>query len=84
MKYENQQCLGLFLLELKKHREKLLKDHNTTTQAHSQRTMTTFFSPITPTHTTSQSRTTKVDSQLGHNIGVIIDRAIAIYSAHRP
>ena len=35
MEYEDQRCLGLFLLELKRHREKLLKDNNTATQAHS-------------------------------------------------
>ena len=43
--YEDQWCLGLFLLELKKHRESLLKDNNTATQAHQQRTITNFFSP---------------------------------------
>ena len=48
MEYENQWCLGLFLLEIKRHREKLLKDKNTTTQVHQQRTITTFLSPITP------------------------------------
>ena len=30
------------------HLGKLLKDNNTATQAHPQRTITTFFSPITP------------------------------------
>ena len=58
MKYEDQQCLGLFLLELKRHKEKLLKNSNTTAQTHNQRTITTFFGPITPTHATSLSRTT--------------------------
>ena len=52
MEYEDQRRLGLFLQELKKHKEKLLKDNITTTQAHQQRTNTTFFSPITPTHAT--------------------------------
>ena len=33
MEYENQQFLGIFLLELKRHKEKFLKDNNTTTQA---------------------------------------------------
>ena len=51
--YEDQRYLGLFLLELKRHREKLLK--NPATHAHPQRTITTFFSPITPTNATSQS-----------------------------
>ena len=75
-------CLGLFLLELKRHREKLLK--NTATQAHPQRTITTFFSPITPTTATSQSRDTQMGPRLGHNKGITIDRAIAICHARRP
>ena len=33
------------LLELKRHQGKLLKDNNTATQAHHQRTITNFFSP---------------------------------------
>ena len=82
MEYEGQRCLGLFLLELKRHREKLLK--NTATQAHPQRTITTFFSPITHTNATSPSRDTQMGSKLGHNEGVTIDRAIAICRARRP
>ena len=82
MEYEDQLCLGLFLLELKRHQEKLLE--NTTTQAHPQRTITTFFSPITPTNATRQSRDTQKGSPLGHNKGVTIDRAIAICCARRP
>ena len=42
MEYEDQRCLRLFLLELKRHREKLLKDNSTATQAHPQRTITNF------------------------------------------
>ena len=68
MEYENQRCLGLFLLELKIHREKLLK--NTATQAHSQRTITTFFNPMTPTNDTSQSWDTQMGSRRGHNKGL--------------
>ena len=75
MEYDDQRCLGLFLLVLKRHRQKLLK--NTATQAHPQRTSTTFFSPITP-NATSQSRDTQIASRPGHNKGVTIDRAIAI------
>ena len=82
MEYEDQRCLGLFLLELKRHWEKLLK--NTATQVHPQRTITTFFSPITPTNATSQSRDTQMGSRPGHNKGVIIDRAIAICRACGP
>ena len=52
MEYEVQLWLGLFLLELKRHKEKLL-GNSTATQAHQQRT-TTFFSPIT--HATQWAR----------------------------
>ena len=82
LEYEEQRCLGLFLQDLRRHREKLLK--NTATQAHPQRTITTFFSPITPTNATSQSRDTQMGPRLGHNKGVTIDRAVAICRAHRP
>ena len=62
MEYEDQRCLRLFLLELKRHREKLLKDNSIATKAHPQRTITTFFSPITPTKATSQLRDTQMGS----------------------
>ena len=81
MEYEDQRCLGLFLLELKRHREKLLK--NTATQAHPQRTITTFFSSITP-NARSQPQDTEMGSRPGYNKGVTIDRAIAICRARRP
>ena len=84
LKSENQQCIGLFLLELKRHREKLLKDNSTTTQAHPQRTITTFFSPIAPPNATCQSRDTEMGSQPGHNKGVTIGLAIVICCARRP
>ena len=54
------------------------------TPAHPQRTITTFFSPITPTNATSQSRDTQMGPRLGHKKGVTIDRAIAICRARRP
>ena len=81
MEIEDQRCLGLFLLELNRHREKLL--NNTATQAHPQRTITTFFSPITP-NATNQSRDTQMVSWPGHNKGVTIDWVIAICRARRP
>ena len=61
-------------------REKSL-DNSTATQAHPQRTITTFFSPITPTNATRQSRDTQMGSQPGHNKGVTIDQALAICRA---
>ena len=72
MEYADQRCLGLFLLELKRHRENLLKDNSTACQAHPQSTITIFFSPITPNNATSQSRVTQMGSQPRHNRGVTI------------
>ena len=76
-----QWCLGVFLLELKRHREKLSKDSTTATQAHPQRITTTFFSRITPTNALSQSRATQMGSQPGHIKGFTIDWAIVICRA---
>ena len=73
----------IFLARLKRHGEKLLKDNSTTMQAHQQRTITTFFNPITP-NATSQSRDTQMGSRPGHNKGVTIDQAIAICCGRRP
>ena len=70
-----------FLARAQETSGKLLK--NTATQAHPQRTITTFFSPITPTNDTSQSRDTQMGSQPRRNKGVTIDRAIAICRACR-
>ena len=80
MEYEDQRSLRLFLLELKIHREKLSKDNNTATQAHPQRTITTFFTLITPTNATRQSRATR----LGHNKEVTIGLVIAFWHACKP
>ena len=63
---------------------KSIKGYNTATQAHPQRTITSFFSPITPTHATSQSRATQMGSQPRLNKRVTIDRAIAICRACKP
>ena len=77
---EDQQCLRLILLKLKRHMEKLLKENNTTTQAYQHRAITIFFSPITPTHATSPSRAT----QMGSCKGVTTDQTIAFWPARRP
>ena len=47
MEYEDKRCLGLFFLELNRHKEKLL-DNNIGTQVHQQRKITTFESPYLP------------------------------------
>ena len=83
IEYEDQQCLGLFLLELKGYREELLKDNNIATQAYQLRTITSSFSPITPNHATSQSRATQMGFPLGHCTVVTIDHTIAICHGHR-
>ena len=80
MEYEDRRCVGLFWLELKRHRENLLKENSIATQAYPQRTIIIFFSPNTPTYATSQSRDTQMVSRPGHNV----DRAIAICHACRP
>ena len=67
---------GIFLLEHKRHREKL-KDGNTTTQAYQHRT-------IPSTHGTYQLSATQVGSQPGHCKGIIKDQAKAIRRAHIP
>ena len=72
--YEDQRCLLLFLLELKRHREKLLKDNSTIIEAHPQRTITA----------TTPSSDTQMGSWSGHKKGDIIDRATAICSACWP
>ena len=83
MENEDQPGSGLFLLELNRHTEKLLKDNNNTaTQAHQQRTIA-FFSPITSTHATSQLRAIETGSQLGHCTGVTIDQEITKIQPHK-
>ena len=49
----------------------------------STKTIATFFSPITPTHATSQARATQMGSPPGHYKGVTIDWEITI-SVHWP
>ena len=71
-----------FLARTQETREKLLK--NTATQAHPQRKITTFFSPITPTKAISQSRDTQMGSRPENNKGVTIGQAIKKFRARRP
>ena len=52
-------------------------------EGHQQRTIITLFRHVTPSHPTSELRTTKVDSQPRHSKGVTIDQAIAMCHAHR-
>ena len=51
---------GVFLARTQETNGEIVEGNNTTTQAHQQRTSTTFFSPTTRTHATSQSRATQM------------------------
>ncbi len=82
MEYKDQRCLGLFLLELKRHREKLLKVDNTATTTHQQRTITNFFTPMTLPHDTIQPG--NIHAPRVQTKGVSIDQAIGMCRARRP
>ena len=71
---------GAFLARTQETQVKLLMDSNTATQA-KQQTIATFFSSVTPTHGTSQSRAAQMGSQPGHCKGVTIDQAKEICHA---
>lgn len=88
MEYEDQRCLGLFLLELRRHREGLLRDRRTPPPDPSrQRRLTDFFgagtsdplprSPTPPSPHPPPSRRVAP-------CGVTLDRAIALCRARRP
>ena len=74
---------GFFLARSQETKGKLLMDNSTATQTHQQRTITIFFSPITPTHATSQSRAKEMGSRPGHCKGVPIDQEIRFFHARR-
>ena len=80
MESKDQQCLGLFLLELETHREKILNNNRTTT-AHQHRTITAFFSSIT--HATNQSMATQIESWPTQLKGVTKDGAITMWHASK-
>ena len=80
MRYQDQRCLGLFLLEIQRHRDSLLRGHR---QRQSQRRISEFFSPSAtevegplppqssvPTHTRTS--------------GTLIDRATELGRSRRP
>jgi hypothetical protein len=84
MEYKDQRCLGLFLLELKRHREKLLKADNTTTTTHQQRTITNFFTLMTLPHDTVLPGNIQVEAPRVQTKGVSIGQAIGMCRAHKP
>ena len=61
MEYDDYDAQG-FSCQNPRDRDKLLKDNMTATQAHQQKTITTFFGPITPTNATSRARDTQMGS----------------------
>ena len=80
--YKGQQRLGLFLIELKRHTNKVLKDNHTTTIDHQQGTNKTFFSSITPL-ATSQSRTTQVGLNQDTQKGLQLQYAVQVNHDHQ-
>ena len=79
MRYQDQRCLGLFLLELRRHREGLLRRSDS--GRHSQREITDFFrsqaqqSDEQAAQQTSESTCTR---------GILIDRATELGRSRRP
>ena len=79
MRYQDERCLGLFLLvELRRHRESLLRRP---TERQSQRQITDFFGP--PTGQTER-QTTQQSTDIAHTRGTLIDRATELGRSRRP
>ena len=72
MRHKNPWCSGLLWLEIKRHREKLSKDSNKTTQAHKK----AYKFP-------DSTKATEIRSWPQHSKGVKIDWAIQTFHAHR-
>ena len=79
MRYQDQRCLGLFLLELRRHRESLLRRP---AERQSQRQITDFFRP--PTTGQTEGHTTQESPGIAHTRGTLIDRAIELGKSRRP
>lgn len=76
MKYEDQRCLGLYLLELQRHRDSLLKRQGV---RQSQRPITDFFGSGTPGEQPPAQSCARI-----HTRGTLIDRAIELGRSRRP
>ena len=74
MRYEDQRCLGLFLIELCRHRESLMRGE--TNHSQSQRQITNFFRAHIGQSAPQQT--------LPHTRGILMDRAIALGRSRRP
>ena len=64
--------LGIFIAR-NQETNVVLKDNNTATKPHQQRTIKTFFSSSTTPHATSQPRSTQVEPRPQHSKGLTID-----------
>ena len=81
MEYEDKKCLGLFLLELKRHRETLLGDKQPRPAPPIQSTLREFFiastlasfTPSPPSETPTASTTLSQTGRSPHPSGVILD-----------
>lgn len=76
MSYQDQRCLGLYLLELHRHRDSLLRRHG---ERQSQRQITEFFGSMQPEDQPPAQRLAHT-----HTRGILIDRAIALGRSRRP
>ena len=80
MNFEDQRCLGLFLLELRKHREDLLKKPDN--ERHIQREITDFFK--TQTRSTTQDSEQALEATSTSNTrGILINRAYDLGKSKR-
>lgn len=81
MDYQDQRCLGYFLMELRRHRESLLRAQRTEATS-SQTQITRFFGPIdTPAvPTVSVDHTSTIDLRRG----VLVDRVTVLRATRRP
>lgn len=85
MKFEDQRCLGLFLLKLKRHRDNLLREQTATgLGASTQRSLKNFLNRISVTTTTPYPPITEPQNGEGHSRGVAVERGIALCKSRRP
>ena len=77
MRYEDQRCLGLFLLELRRHRESLMRGEI----SQSQRRITDFFRVASGQ---DEEQLPQQSSHPPHTRGTLIDRALELGKTRRP
>jgi hypothetical protein len=82
MEYKDQCCLGLFLPELRQHREKLLKENTTSTITCQQRTITNFINLVTSCQNSMKEYISRVSTRTIKERQQ--DQAIGMCQAYRP